>query len=242
MKNYKLTLSYDGTNYHGWQIQPNAVTIQEILQNALKKITAEDIKVTGSSRTDAGVHARKYVCNFMSDISISPERMPYALNSCLPDDMRVSLCEIVPDDFSARFSTKQKTYLYRINTAKVPDVFNINYSWHVTFDLDFDKMVAEAKKLIGTHNFVSFMASGSDVVNTERTVTDLKLLREDDFINMYITADGYLYNMVRIIAGTLVYVGMGKINDISDVINAKDRKVAGKTAPPQGLFLYDIEY
>lgn len=242
MKNYKLTLSYDGTSYHGWQIQPNAVTIQELLQDALRKITGEDIKVTGSSRTDAGVHARKYVCNFKSDTTISTERMPHAINSCLPDDVRVSDCEIVPDDFNARFSTKQKTYLYRINTSKIPDVFNIKYSWHVTFDLDFDKMCIESKKLVGTHDFVSFMASGSDVINTERTVTDLKLSREGDFINMYITADGYLYNMVRIIAGTLVCVGMGKIDDISEVISAKDRAKAGKTAPAQGLFLYDIEY
>ena len=242
MKNYKLTLSYDGTNYHGWQIQPNAVTVQELLQNALKKITDEDIKVTGSSRTDSGVHARKYVCNFKSDTSILPERLPCAINSCLPDDVRVNYCEIVPDDFNARFSTKEKTYLYRINTSKVPDVFNIKYSWHVSYELDFDKMCKEAKKLIGTHDFVSFMASGSDVVNTERTVMDLKLINEGDFINMYITADGYLYNMVRIIAGTLVYAGMGKIDDISDVIKAKDRAKAGKTAPPQGLFLYDIKY
>ena len=242
MTNFKLTLSYDGTNYHGWQIQPNAVTIQELLQNALKKITNEDIKITGSSRTDAGVHARIYVCNFMSDTSISPEKIPHALNSCLPDDVRVSKCEIVPDDFNARFSTKEKTYLYRINISKVPDVFNIKYSWHVTYDLDFDKMCAEAKKLIGTHDFASFMASGSDVVSTERTVTDLKLLRDGDFINMYITADGYLYNMVRIIAGTLIYVGIGKIDDVAEVIGAKDRTKAGKTAPPQGLFLYDIEY
>lgn len=242
MNNFKLTLSYDGTNYHGWQIQPNAVTIQELLQGALKKITNEDIKVTGSSRTDAGVHARKYVCSFMSDTSIAPERMLHAINSCLPDDVRVSKCEIVPDDFNARFSTKEKTYLYRINTAKVPDVFNIKYSWHVTYELDFDKMCAEAKKLLGTHDFTSFMAAGSDIVSTERTVTDIKLTREGDFINMYITADGYLYNMVRIITGTLVYVGMGKIDDIAKVINAKDRTKAGKTAPPQGLFLYDIEY
>ena len=242
MANFKLTLAYDGTNYHGWQIQPNAVTIQELLQGALKKITNEDINVTGSSRTDAGVHARKYVCSFSSDTTISLDRIPHALNSCLPDDVRVSKCEIVPDDFNARFSTKGKTYLYRINTSKVPDVFNIKYSWHVTYALDFDKMCTEAKKLVGTHDFASFMASGSDVVNTIRTVTDLKLSRNGDFINMYITADGYLYNMVRIIAGTLVYVGMGKIDDIAEVINAKDRTKAGKTAPPQGLFLYDIEY
>ena len=242
MNNFKLTLSFDGTNYHGWQIQPNAETVQELMQNAVSKITGENVKVVGCSRTDAGVHARMYVCSFHSDTNIPCDKIPNALNSSLPSDIRVSKCEIADDEFNARFSTVSKTYLYRINISKTADVFNLRYSWHCTYELDVEKMQKEARKIIGKHDFTSFMAAGSDIVNAERTVTDLKLVCDGDFINMYITADGYLYNMVRIIAGTLVYAGCGKIDDVAKVIEAKDRTKAGKTAPPQGLFLYDINY
>ncbi len=242
MNNFKLTLSFDGTNYHGWQIQPNAETVQELMQNAVSKITGENVKVVGCSRTDAGVHAKMYVCSFHSDTNIPCDKIPNALNSSLPSDIRVSKCEIADDEFNARFSTVSKTYMYRINTSKTADVFNLRYSWHCTYELDVEKMQKEAKKIIGKHDFTSFMAAGSDIVNAERTVTDLKLVCDGDFINMYITADGYLYNMVRIIAGTLVYAGCGKIDDVAKVIEAKDRTKAGKTAPPQGLFLYDINY
>ncbi|MBE7038858.1 MAG: tRNA pseudouridine(38-40) synthase TruA [Ruminococcaceae bacterium] len=241
MRNLFLTLEYDGTNYHGFQIQPNAITIQGVLENAIKEIFKEDITVTGCSRTDAGVHAKKYVCSFFTECKIPCEKVPIALNTKLPYDIRAILCKEVDENFHARFDTVSKTYNYVINNREF-DVFKRNYSWYVDAKLDVEKMNNAAKYFIGKHDFKSFMTGEKD--NTEREVFSLDVEEKDGFINIFITADGYLYNMVRIITGTLKMVGEGKLNseDIKHIIDAKDRTKAGVTAPPQGLYLYDVKY
>jgi len=241
MRNLFLTLEYDGTNYHGFQIQPNAITIQGVLENAIKEIFKEDITVTGCSRTDAGVHAKKYVCSFFTECKIPCEKVPIALNTKLPYDIRAILCKEVDENFHARFDTVSKTYNYVINNREF-DVFKRNYSWYVDAKLDVEKMNNAAKYFIGKHDFKSFMTGEKD--NTEREVFSLDVEEKDGFINIFITADGFLYNMVRIITGTLKMVGEGKLNseDIKHIIDAKDRTKAGVTAPPQGLYLYDVKY
>lgn len=241
MRNLFLTLEYDGTNYHGFQIQPDDITIQGVLEDAIKEIFKEDITVTGCSRTDAGVHAKMYVCSFFTNCKIPCEKVPIALNTKLPFDIRAVFCKEVDTTFHARFDTKSKTYMYVINNFKF-DVFKRNYCWYVNTKLDIQKMLEASKYFIGKHDFKSFMTGEKD--NTEREIFSLDIKEDNGFINIFITADGYLYNMVRIITGTLKMVGEGKINpiDIKHIIEAKDRTKAGVTAPPQGLYLYDVKY
>lgn len=241
MRNLFLTLEYDGTNYHGWQIQPNAVTVQGTLENAVKEIFKEDITVTGCSRTDAGVHAKKYVCSFFTNCKIPCDKVAIALNTKLPYDVRAISCKEVNPEFHARFDTVSKTYNYIINNNKY-DVFKRNYSWYVDKKLDVKNMKKASKHFIGKHDFKAFMTGDKD--NTEREIYSLEIKEKNGFINIFITADGYLYNMVRIITGTLKEVGLGKINpcNILDIISSKDRTKSGPTAPAQGLYLYDVKY
>lgn len=241
MRNLFLTLEYDGTNYHGWQIQPFDITVQGVLENAIKEVFKEDITVIGCSRTDAGVHAKKYVCSFLTNCKIPCEKVPIALNTKLPYDVRATFCKQVHDDFHARFDTVSKTYNYIINNGEY-DVFKRNYSWYVDKKLDVEKMHKASQFLVGKHDFKSFMTGDKD--NTVREIFSLDVKEKDGVINIFITADGYLYNMVRIITGTLKIIGEGKINpeDIKDIIDAKDRTKAGPTAPGQGLYLYDVKY
>ena len=244
MGTYKLTLSYDGTEYCGFQLQPNGPTIQGHLEDALSKVYKTAIKVKGCSRTDAGVHARMYVCSYESPDCVPPEKLPLAVRAYLPDDICVSVCEKVSDDFHARYDNHGKTYCYTINTSMFQDVFNNRYEWHYPKKLDVCKMQIAAEKFLGKHDFSGFMSAGSNVVGTERTVSRLDIVEEGTRIKIYIRADGYLYNMVRIIAGTLVMVGEGRINpyDIADIIASCDRTRAGITAPPHGLMLYEVHY
>lgn len=244
MRNFKLTIQYDGTNYHGFQIQPVAITIQKVLETCISSITGEDIHVNGCSRTDAGVHAVMYVCSFNTEFPIPPERLPIVLNNKLPDDIIALECVEVPMEFHARFDTSCKTYRYCINTDEKAHVFSRNYEWQLKKSLETDKMRQASQYIVGTHDFKCFMTSGADVQSTVRTVYDLKIAEEDNYVYIYIRADGYLYNMVRIITGTLVNVGLGKIlpEDIKCIISEKKRENAGPTAPPQGLALYKVEY
>ena len=244
MRNFKLTIQYDGTNYHGFQIQPVAVTIQKVLETCISSITGEDIHVNGCSRTDAGVHAVMYVCSFNTEFPIPPERLPIVLNNKLPNDIIALDCVEVPMGFHARFDTSCKTYRYCINTDENPHVFSRNYEWQLKKSLEIDRMQQASQYIVGTHDFKCFMTSGADVQSTVRTVYDLKIAKEDNYVYIYIRADGYLYNMVRIITGTLVNVGLGKIlpEDIKRIISEKNRENAGPTAPPQGLALYKVEY
>ena len=242
--NYKMKMAYDGTNYHGWQRQKNGITVQEVLENVLSEMFGKETVVTGCSRTDAGVHAKIYVCNFSGETTIPADKIPFVLNTKLPDDIRAYSCETVPEDFNARFHTVTKAYEYKIVNRPFQDPLLRNFAWHYPVELDIGKMQRAAKIIEGKHDFASFCAAGSVVKSTVRTVTELTVKKEGDIITVRAAADGFLYNMVRIIVGTLVYVGNGKLseNDIKELIEKKDRREMGITAPPQGLSLVEVNY
>lgn len=243
-RNLKLTLQYDGTEFHGFQIQPNAVTVQGCVENALSSVTSEDIKINGCSRTDAGVHAFRYVCSFLTSFPIPAERLPIVLNHKLPKSIRAIECEEVDNNFHARFDTTSKTYRYSINTDSEFNVFMRNYEWQLGKKLDTDKMREAAEHIIGEHDFNCFKSSGGSNCSTIRTVYSLEITDKGEHVEVYINANGYLYNMVRIITGTLVNVGLGIFEPsyIKDIIDSKSREKAGPTAPPQGLYLYEVQY
>ena len=244
-RNIRISLAYDGTFYHGFQRQKNGLTVQECLETAIKKLTGEEVNIIGCGRTDAGVHAVNYTANFLSETKIPAEKLPLALNAYLPADIRVFSAEDAAESFHARFSATGKTYIYRIVTGNVYNVFLKNYSWFYPGDLNFNEMQKAAAHFVGTHDFKAFMATGSPRKTTIRTVKDLKLLEKgENEIEIEITADGFLYNMVRIIAGTLLYVGCGKIKaeEIPGIIASGDRTRAGITAPPEGLALKQTYY
>lgn len=242
--NCKLNLSYDGTAYHGWQRQNNAMTVCEIVEKAIEDIFGQFCEVTGCSRTDAGVHAINYVCNFDAPFMIPADKLHLALNTKLPDDVRVKSGEYVDDDFHSRFSAKSKTYVYRAYCGEVLDPFLRNYACHFPFKVDIDKIKAITKHFEGKHDFAGFMAQGSSQKTTVRTVNFLRAHKNGDIIEFEINADAYLYNMVRIIAGTLLYVGCGKIDgaEIPYIIKSCDRTRGGITAEPQGLYLKEVIY
>lgn len=243
-RNLLLKLQYDGTAYHGFQIQPKAITIQKVIEDTLCNITGEEIHINGCSRTDAGVHAVEYACSFMTAFPIPAERLPIVMNNKLPKDIKALSCTVVEDDFHARFDTKAKTYRYIINCKQNPDVFSRNYEWQIQRELDINAMMLACNYFIGEKDFTSFMTSGNNIKTAVRCIYNLQVKNENDKIVIYICANGYLYNMVRIITGTLVEVGLGRIlpPDIEDIINARNREKAGPTAPPQGLALYKVEY
>lgn len=244
MKNIKLTLQYDGTAYHGFQIQPSVITIQGVLEDTIKNITGEDIRVYGCSRTDAGVHAVRYSAGFKLSTPIPPDKIALVMNNTLPDDIRILSSEQADDDFHPRFSCLAKKYRYVINTSPDAGVFTKNYEWQLRRPLDVSAMNEAARHIIGEHDFRSFMTTGPELETTVRNVHSLDVVDESGLVKIYIKADGYLYNMVRIITGTLVQVGEGRLSPdaIGTIIEKKDRSFAGPTAPPQGLALYEIYY
>lgn len=245
MKRVRLFVAYDGTNYCGWQIQPNGITIEEVLNEKLKKLTGEDIHVIGASRTDSGVHALGNVAVFDTESSIPPERMAYALNQKMPEDIVIVKSDEVPLDWHPRYQDEiSKTYEYHICNSKVSNPMKRNYSTHVSFDLDIDKMREGAKYLIGEHDFVSFCNIRTNVEDTVRTVTDIEILKEGEDITLRITGNGFLYNMVRIIVGTLIRVGRGFYEPVrvKEILEERKRTAAGVTAPPNGLVLVGIDY
>jgi len=239
-----MTLAYDGTNYHGWQRQHNGITVQEVLEKHLSDMFKTDTVVTGCSRTDAGVHAKTYVCSFCGETTIPPNKIPFVLNTVLPYDIRVYKCEIVNDEFNARFNTVSKSYEYIIVNSTFSDPLLRNFAWHYPVKLDISKMQLAASIIQGKHDFASFCASGSTAKTTVRNLYELTVTSDDDIITIKATADGFLYNMVRIIVGTLVYIGNGKLSveDIKMLIEKKDRRLLGITAPPQGLSLVEVNY
>ena len=242
MKNIAMRIRYDGSAYHGWQFQLNGVTVQEVIENALSEACGERIRVTGCSRTDAGVHALDYVLNFKSETKIPVDKLPYALNYRLGDDITATEAWEVPDDFNARFSAKGKRYIYLIHGGAFRDPFMNRYSWHFPYELDFESMRSAAGHFLGTHDFKGFMAGGGQQKTTVRTIRRCDAEKNNEIIKVTVEADAFLYNMVRIIVGTLVYVGCGKIkeSDLPGIIAGGDRKSAGITAPPQGLFLEKV--
>lgn len=244
VRNIKLTIAYDGTNYHGWQTQLDKPTIQEAIEQAINVITKQKVDLIGSGRTDSGVHALGQVANFIADTNIESDKIKIALNANLPSDIRIIHSEDVPTEFHSRFDAHKKTYMYQIYNDRVSSPFYSNYSYFVPSTLDFERMDAASKLLIGTHDFKGFMAAGSDVKTTVRTIYDLKLTRNGKIIRLYITGNGFLYNMVRIISGTLVDIGKGskEISCIEKALERCDRTILGHTAKPEGLFLKEVEY
>lgn len=244
IKRFLLTIQYDGTNYHGWQVQPNAITVQEVLQDAIEKLFGERLDVKGCSRTDAGVHANMYCVSFDSDMNIECDSVVQALNGFLPKDVVVKTCENVSLDFHPRYNVKSKEYLYIVNNAPVRDAFLANYSFYYHRKIDAEYLNKEAKAFIGTHDFSGFCSVKSEVEDTVRTVYDFDVWRDGDLVYFKVSADGFLYNMVRIMVGTLLFVDEGKIKEgeLSSVISSLDRKRAGKTALPQGLYLNKVNY
>ncbi len=244
---YLLTLSYVGTAYHGWQVQPNARTVQSTLQDAVETLFGARYPLTGCSRTDSGVHARMFCATLETDASapqIPPARLPAALNRHLPADIAVHRAEVVADDFHARYQVKWKRYVYRILTAPTRDPFRAGQVWHLPKTLDIPAMQAAATVFLGTHDFAGFMASGSSVTDTVRTIYDFTVTRKDDVTELSVTADGFLYNMVRILTGTLIAVSDGKLTaaDIPNLLTSRTRSAAGETAPPGGLSLDAVSY
>ena len=244
MKRVKLTVAYDGTGYCGWQVQPNGITVEEVLNKALQKLTGEEITVMGASRTDSGVHAMGNVAVFDTNTSIPAERIAMALNQRLPEDIVIVKSEEVPADFHPRYGDIKKTYEYHIVNTRTPMPTKRLYNYFVSYDLDIEKMRKAAGYLVGEHDFVSFCNVRTDVENTVRTVYALDVLQQGDEITVRITGNGFLYNMVRIIVGTLIRVGRGfyEPEEVKRILEAKERTAAGVTAPPQGLFLMEIEY
>lgn len=245
MKRIRLTVAYDGTDYCGWQVQPNGVTIEEMLNRAIRKLTSEDIQVIGASRTDSGVHALGNVAVFDTNSTIPPERMSYALNQRLPEDIVVVRSEEVPEDWHPRYQDRiRKTYEYHIYNAPVPNPLRRRYASYVSFPLDVEKMQEGASCLEGEHDFVSFCNVRTQVEDTVRTVEKLEISREGPEIVIRITGNGFLYNMVRIIAGTLIRVGRGFYppEKVQEILEARRRTEAGVTAPPEGLVLVEIAY
>ncbi len=243
-RNIKLIIEYDGTNYNGWQSQMNGTAIQDIVEGALFQLTGEKVKLTGSGRTDSGVHAYGQVANFFSTSSIPAEKFSFALNTILPKDIIIKKSLEVGSEFHARFSAKGKKYRYLIYNSTHPSALLRNRTFHVFYNLNIAAMKEASSHFIGTYNFEGFMAKGSQVKNTVRTIWETSLEKRDEIIQIEITGDGFLYNMVRIIVGTLIDVGIGRIKtqDISNIIRSCDRKLAGRTAPPQGLYLVEVYY
>ena len=240
----KLTIEYDGTAYHGWQSQINATAVQDIVTAAVRKLTGENCSLTGSSRTDTGVHALGQVCNFFTESSIPADKFTFALNPLLPDDVVIRRSEEVPTDFHARFSTTGKKYRYLIYNSTFPSALQRHRAYHVFYHLDEDAMAEAAAHFIGTHDFVAFSTTGGSVKTTVRTIMQATVERNGELIEFCVTGNGFLYNMVRIIAGTLVEVGIGRIrpDSIPDIITGQNRKKAGRTAPAQGLYLVEVYY
>ena len=244
MKNIKLTLRFDGTDFHGWQIQPGKSTVQGELSRAIYTITKENTTVYGCGRTDAGVHAKSYVASFQTESSIPTDRIPYALNANLPDGIVCTAAEYADTGFNAARSATGKTYVYTIDNGEFPDVFMSRYAWHYKHHLDEALMNGAAEHFIGTHDFIGFAASGFTVKTTVRTIRAISVKRDGDLITFSVTGNGFLYNMVRIIAGTLVYTGCGRIapDAIPDIIASRCREKAGITAPAKGLCLKEVFY
>jgi tRNA pseudouridine38-40 synthase len=246
MRNIKLTIEYDGTNYHGWQMQSGSgrPTIQETLERALSALTEEAVTTYSSGRTDAGVHALGHVANFKTSSTIPAPAWAPAVNHLLPADIRVVASEEAADDFHARFSALGKTYRYRILCRRVPTALYRNYAWHVNVPLDIPNMRKSLECLVGRHDFSSFQGSGCTAKSPVRTVRDLSLTQTENFLDIAIEADAFLQYMVRNITGTAVDVGLGRFSpeDMIAVLESRDRKKAGRTAPPQGLYLVKVTY
>jgi len=245
MPNFKITIEYDGSAYHGWQRQAADRTIQGEIENALMIMTGDSITVIGSGRTDAGVHALNQTSNFRCATSLTPEAFLKGLNSLLPEDIVITSCKVVPEKFHARYDVKSKVYHYRILNRLLPTAISRQYAWHIRKKLDLGAMKEALCCIIGSHDFKAFEGTGSPRVSTVRCILNADLIKTDhDYMVLKIEGDGFLKFMVRNIVGTLVDVGLGKItpDDFKQILISKDRNLAGITAPAHGLFLIEVKY
>ena len=239
-----LTVAYDGSSYYGWQIQKDFVTVQQKVEEALSALLKKKVEVRGASRTDTGVHAMAQGVVFNEEMTIPVAKLPYAINSFLPDDIVVTGAREVDEYFHPQYSVIDKTYEYKILNAEFKNPKLIKYTDFVRYKLDIDKMKEACKYFVGEHDFKAFCASGSTAKTTVRTIYSLEVEKQKDIICIRVCGSGFLYNMVRILAGTLVYVGLGKIKpcEIEDIIKSKNRARAGKTLVPNGLTLVEVNY
>lgn len=244
MRNLLLTLRYDGTSFHGWQIQPNGVTVQQELCNAFKHLSGKDENTIGCSRTDAGVHANMFCCNVRTECSVTVDKIPDALNFYLPHEISVYECCEVDYDFHARYDCKGKEYVYLIYNGKHRNPFYENKAMFYQYELNAEMLNDEAKAFIGTHDFSAFCSAGTDIQDKTREIYDCSVTRNGDLVEIRISGNGFLYNMVRIIVGTLLDIQKGKIEkgSIPSIIESCNREKAGVTAEPQGLYLNKVFY
>ena len=244
MRNIKLIIEYDGKSFNGWQKQPNKLNIQGEIEKAIGEITGEKIDLIASGRTDAGVHSLGQVANFKTNSAIDIEKIPYAINSKLKKSIVIKSAEEVPEKFHSRYSVHSKTYRYTINNSKFGTALYRDMEYHFPIELDEEKMQEAAKFFEGQHDFKAFKASGTSSKSSVRTIYKAKVERKQDRVIIEFTGNGFLYNMVRIIAGTLIDVGIGKIKPetIKEIIEKKERKNAGKTLPARGLCLLKVDY
>ena len=244
MRNIALRLSYDGTRYHGWQVQKSEITVAETLEKALTKMCEHPVKVVGCGRTDAGVHALRYCANFKTECGIPIDRIPLAVNALLPYDIAATDAVEAPEDFNSILSCIQKEYIYKIHNSRIRDPFLTSRACFFPSILDTEKMQRAAKMFEGTHDFKAVRSLGTETKTTVRTVHWCELEKDGGMLSMRICADGFLYNMVRAIMGTVVYAGLGKIvpEDIPALLVDGDRRLTGPTMPPQGLYMSRIWY
>ncbi len=244
MRRLLFKIQYDGTAYHGWQVQQNAVTVQEVFQNAVEKVFGERLDVKGCSRTDSGVHANEYYVSLDTDMDIAEKNAVLALNTYLPDDISVIACREVSLDFHPRYSCKYKQYVYKIYNGEIRNPFLKSYALHYKWRLDEELLNREAQAFVGSHDFSGFSSVKCDVEDTVRCVKAARVYRENDMVYFEVEADGFLYNMVRIMVGTLLFINEGKIKagELPEIIESLDRTRAGKTAPPHGLYLNKVVY
>ena len=244
MNNYLLRLSFLGTNYHGWQYQDNAITVQKVLMDAFAAAFGRCDNLHGCSRTDAGVHARDYAVSVCLDTHIDVEKFPQILNQILPNDIVIASAEIVAEAFHARYSCVEKEYVYSILNAQTRDPFSFAVTHHVRQRLDVSAMQAAAQHFVGTQDFSAFAGSKCDIDDRVRTISKAEISREGDIITFAVRGNGFLYNMVRIMAGTLINVGRGRLSaaDVAAVLESKDREMASATAPAKGLCLRRVSY
>ena len=244
MRRLLITIRYDGTDYHGWQVQPNGVTVQERIQDAVEKVFGARLDVTGCSRTDSGVHANMFCFHMDTELDIPCEKVPLALNTALPDDIAVLSCKEVDGDFHARYCAKGKRYVYRLYDSHLRDPFINRYSVQYKGKLNVEAMNEAAQSFVGKHDFSAFCASGSEVEDRVRTVYEMRVERIGNEVAVTVSADGFLYNMVRIMVGTLLEVSEGKLSaeDIKIALDTGKRELAGRTAAAKGLCLDRVFY
>ncbi len=244
MKRVMLTVAYDGTNYHGWQLQPNVITIESVLNEKLSELFHEEIRVIGASRTDTGVHALGNIAVFDTEARMPAEKVSYALNQRLPEDIRIQKSQEVPLDFHPRHQNSRKTYEYKILNREFPQPIYRLYAHFTYVPLDIERMQRAADFLVGEHDFKSFCSVNTVAETTIRTIYGIQVEKQKEIITIRVTGSGFLYNMVRIIAGTLMEVGRGNLNpeDIPAILEALDRTKAGPTAPACGLTLVMYQY